>query len=167
MTVLKQNHACQFHPCIRMSLQWRHNKYYVVSNHRRIDALLNRLFRRRSKKTSKLLVTGLCAGDSPVTGEFPSQRPVTRKIFDDEWLEQFLICADRSDACCQRRQPSEVTMPPQLRLWRHIIQYTHHITSINIPSMDWQVRNPFFILNGMLFPQNQQVNAHYLLLYHL
>ena len=32
------------------------------------------LFRRRSKKTSKLRVTGLCEGNSPVTGEFPAQR---------------------------------------------------------------------------------------------
>ena len=31
------------------------------------------LFRRRSKKTSKLCVTGLCVGNSPVTGEFPAQ----------------------------------------------------------------------------------------------
>ena len=30
--------------------------------------------RRRSKKTSKLCVTGLCAGNSPVTGEFLAQR---------------------------------------------------------------------------------------------
>ena len=30
--------------------------------------------RRRSKTTSKLCVTGLCGGKSPVTGEFPSQR---------------------------------------------------------------------------------------------
>ena len=30
--------------------------------------------RRRSKKTSKLCVTGLCEGNLPVTGEFPSQR---------------------------------------------------------------------------------------------
>ena len=29
--------------------------------------------RRRSKKTSKLRVTGLCAGNSPETGEFPAQ----------------------------------------------------------------------------------------------
>ena len=29
--------------------------------------------RRRSKKTSKLRVTGLCAGNSPVTGDFPAQ----------------------------------------------------------------------------------------------
>ena len=34
--------------------------------------LLNRLFRRRLKKTSKLRVTGL-AGSSPVAGEFPAQ----------------------------------------------------------------------------------------------
>ena len=31
-------------------------------------------FRRRSKKTSKLSVTGLYAGNSPVTGELPTQR---------------------------------------------------------------------------------------------
>ena len=36
--------------------------------------LVYRLFRRRSKKTSKLCVTALCAGNSPVTGEFPAQR---------------------------------------------------------------------------------------------
>ena len=35
---------------------------------------LNRLFRCRSKKTSKLRVTGLCVGNSPMTGEFPAQR---------------------------------------------------------------------------------------------
>ena len=29
--------------------------------------------RRRSKKTSKIRVTGLCAGNSPVTDEFPAQ----------------------------------------------------------------------------------------------
>ena len=35
--------------------------------------LLNRLYKCRSKKTSKLRVTGLCAGNSPGTGEFPTQ----------------------------------------------------------------------------------------------
>ena len=60
--------------CILGQLQWRHNERHGVSNHRRLDGLLNRLFRRRSNKTSKLCVTGLCEGNSPVTGEFPSQR---------------------------------------------------------------------------------------------
>ena len=36
--------------------------------------LLNRLFGRRSKKTSMPRVIGLCVGNSPVTGEFPTQR---------------------------------------------------------------------------------------------
>ena len=49
------------------SLQWRHNGRDSVSNHQRHDCLLNRLFRRRSKKTSKLCVTGLCEGNSPRT----------------------------------------------------------------------------------------------------
>ena len=55
------------------SLQWRHNGRGSVSNHQPHDCLLNRLFRRRSKKTPKLRVTGLCAGNSPGTGEFPAQ----------------------------------------------------------------------------------------------
>ena len=46
------------------ALQWRHNRRDSVSNHQPHDCLLNRLFRRRSKKTSKLRVTGLCAGNS-------------------------------------------------------------------------------------------------------
>ena len=55
-------------------LQWRHNECDGVSNHRRLDRLLNRLFRHRSKKTSKLRVSGLCEGNPPVAGGFPSQR---------------------------------------------------------------------------------------------
>ena len=53
-----------------LELQWRHN--HGVSNHRRHNGLLNRLFRRRSKKTSQLRITGLCGRN--LTGEFPSQR---------------------------------------------------------------------------------------------
>ena len=54
-------------------LRWRHNDHAGVSNHQPHGCLLNRLFRRKSKKTSKLRVTGLCVGNSPGTGEFPAQ----------------------------------------------------------------------------------------------
>ena len=54
-------------------LRWRHDELDGVSNHQPHDYLLNRLFGRRSKKTSKLRVTGLCAGNSLRTGEFPAQ----------------------------------------------------------------------------------------------
>ena len=56
------------------ALQWRHNGRERVSNHQPHDCLLNRLFRRRSRKTPKLRVTGLCEGISPGIGEFPAQR---------------------------------------------------------------------------------------------
>ena len=56
------------------TLHWRHDGHDGVSNHQPQHCLLNHLFRRRSKKTSKLRVTGLCEGNSPVTGEFPAQR---------------------------------------------------------------------------------------------
>ena len=56
------------------ALQWRHNVCDGVSNHQPHDCLINCLSRRRSKKTSKLRVTGLCEGNSPVTGELPAQR---------------------------------------------------------------------------------------------
>ena len=55
------------------TLQWRYNGRDCVSNHQPQDCLLNRLFGRRSKKTSKFRVTGLCARNSPGTGEFPAQ----------------------------------------------------------------------------------------------
>ena len=58
---------------LRCTLQWRHSGGDNVSNHKPHDCLLNRLFRRISKKTSKLRVTALCAGNSPGTGEFPAQ----------------------------------------------------------------------------------------------
>ena len=46
-----------------------HNGRDSVSNHQPYDCLLNHLFRRWSKKTSKLRIPGLCVG----TGEFPAQ----------------------------------------------------------------------------------------------
>ena len=58
---------------LERTLQWRQNGRDSVSYHQPHDCLLNRLFKRRSKKKSKLRVTGLCVGNSPVTGEFPAQ----------------------------------------------------------------------------------------------
>ena len=51
----------------QQTLQCRHNERDGVSNHRRLLCWLNRLFWLRSKKTSKVRVTGLCEGKPPVT----------------------------------------------------------------------------------------------------
>ena len=67
------------------TLQWRHNDRDGVSNDRRLDGLLNRLFRRRSQKTSKLHVTGLYEGNSPAPDEFPAQRASNAETFSIWW----------------------------------------------------------------------------------
>ena len=70
----KLKFCCTMNVLFNNILQWPHNERDGVSNHQHLDCLLNGLFRRRSKKTSKLRVTDLCVGNSPVTGEFPAQR---------------------------------------------------------------------------------------------
>ena len=56
------------------SLRWRNNGRDSVSNHQPHHGLPNCVFRCRSKKTSNIRVTGLCAGNSPLIGEFPAQK---------------------------------------------------------------------------------------------
>ena len=88
-TVLRHLLQCELHGkhkirnvIYRQSpLHWRHNDHDSVSNHQPHGCLLNRLFRRRSKKTSKLRVTGLCVGNSPGPVNSPHKGPVTRKMF--------------------------------------------------------------------------------------
>ena len=79
------------HMGILSALQWRHNGRDSVSNHQPHDCLLNRLFRRWSKKTSKLRVTGRCAGG----GEFPAQI-LRGKCFH-------LMTSSWSMTCCIRK----------------------------------------------------------------
>ena len=74
-TMLTDTYDAIFLQIQAKTLQWRHNGRGSVSNHRPPNCLLNRWFRRRSKKTSKLHVTGLCAENSP------HKWPVTRICF--------------------------------------------------------------------------------------
>ena len=72
------------------SLQWHHNERDDISNHQHLDCLLNRLFKRWSKKTSKLRVNGLCEGNSLVTSEFPTQRASNMEIVSI-WLRHHVL----------------------------------------------------------------------------
>ena len=67
------------------SLQWRHHERDGVSNHRLLDRLLSCLLRRRSKKISKLRLTGICEGNPSVTGGFLSQRASNAKNVSIWW----------------------------------------------------------------------------------
>ena len=92
---------------LAMPLQWDHNEPDGVSNHQPRDCLFSRLIRRRSKKTSKLRVTGLCAGNSPVTGEFPAQMASNAENVSIWWRHQalsfqvvWLICDNCYNGIC-------------------------------------------------------------------
>ena len=76
---------------VAFALQWRHNLRYGVSNHRPHHCLLNRLFRLKSTKISKLHVTGLCAGNSSVTGEFPAKRASDPENVSIWWRHHYMM----------------------------------------------------------------------------
>ena len=73
-----------------LTLHWRHNGRDSVSNHQPHDCLLNRLFRRRSKKNetsaSLAFVWGIHRG--PVNS--PHKWPVTRKMFPFDDVIMFI-----------------------------------------------------------------------------
>ena len=72
-----------------LTLHWYRNERDGVTNHQLHDCLLNRLFRHRSKETSKLCVTGLCEGIHRWPVNSPHKGPVTRKCFHlmtSSWL---------------------------------------------------------------------------------
>ena len=73
------------------SLQWRHNGCDGISNHQPDDYLLNCVFRRRSKKTSKLRLTGFWSVNPP------HKKLVMQKMFPFNDVNMF-----NSDTICSR-----------------------------------------------------------------
>ena len=85
------------------TLQWSHYEPDGVSNHQPHDCLLNRLFRRRWKKTSELCVTGLCEGNSrwPVNSPPKGLRASNAENVSNWWRhhdEGPELCACRNSA---------------------------------------------------------------------
>ena len=70
---------------LTVSLLYRYDKPDGVSNHQPYECLLNRSSRRRSKKTPKPRVIGLCEGNSLVTSEFPAQRASNAENYSIWW----------------------------------------------------------------------------------
>ena len=111
-------------------LQWRHNERDSVSNHQPHDGLFNCLFKRRSKKTSKLRVTGRCAGNSPVTGEFPAQMASNAKNVSIWWRhhECWKTRVESTNAHAQQTKQS-VNQVLDLGMCRYIIVRLHKISA--------------------------------------
>ena len=117
-----------------MSLQWRHNECDSVSKHRRRDCLLSRLFRRRSKKTWKLCVTGLCAGNSMVAGEVPAWRASNAEIVSIYWphhgVTRCVIPSFQGYACRKMYERSKAAIFTEFFtvIWHHeaVFVLSHH-----------------------------------------
>ena len=91
--------SCQQGPLFTPSaLQWRHNERDGVSIHRRLHCLLNCWFRRRSIKTSRLHITGLCAGNSPLTVGFPAQKTSNTENVSSGWRHHGPLCQNGQTA---------------------------------------------------------------------
>ena len=115
-----------------LSLRWRHNDHAGVSNHQPHGCLLNRLFRLKSKITSKLRVTGLCAGNSPGTGEFPAQMASYAENVSI-WWRHHVICHPCSPGPLHCRQGKSVDYPHarEEQLWPLLLTWFNFN-----PSMD-------------------------------
>ena len=118
--------ATECHSPLHDALQWHHNELDGVSNHRHLDCLLNRLFRRRSKKASKLRVTGICEGNPPVTGRFPSQKVSNAEMFpfDD------VIMGHTRDCKVSEKSNGHVFIPNMRNGWINFLIDGHRLDSL-------------------------------------
>ena len=86
-------------------------------------SIAQRFVRRRSnKKISKLGVTGVCAGNSPGTGEFPTQRASNAENISIWWRHHALIiqgCFTGVGTTIQSPCAGEITMKGAGKIHRH------------------------------------------------
>ena len=116
------------------SLHWRHNDHDGVSNHQPHGCLLNRLFRRKSKRTSKLRVTGLCVGNSRGPVNSPHKGPVTQKMFPfDDVIILNVICHEWDMfrlRCTKWGMANRKTRKRSASFWwrsRGVLLWIHHV----------------------------------------
>ena len=116
-----------------IALRWRHNDQAGVSNHQPHGCLLNRLFRRKSKKTSKLRITGLCVGNSPGTGEFLAQMASYAENVSIWWRHHGFYVVHNM----------YIVWVPRLRMWVPGLHLMCHILLMNDRNEDTRSHTHF------------------------
>ena len=112
----------------------------------------------RSKKTSKLRVTGLCVGNSPGTGEFPAQMASNAENVSNWWRHHGTELSRSNEMCLQitsllHREMFRLTRCLSGNLWylqQNCIGDTivyHKDSEIN--PLSWKTRTYIFIVNAM------------------
>ena len=116
----------------RSIFQRRHNERNGVSNHRRLQCLLNRLFRRRWKKTSKLQrYCPLWGGIHGWPVYSPHKGPVTQKMFPfDDVITKIteMIHTEPLTISKRTKTNSSQTVP----MWRRIVPPCNNVDVNNI-----------------------------------
>ena len=134
-----------------LSLQCRHDERNGVPNHQLHDCLLKRLIRRRSKKTSKLRVTGLCEGNSVVTGEFLHKEPVTQRMFP---FDDVIIIDVTTTIWDEEGSWTVLSLSHKIdtRAWgvQNIIETETNLFNITWWYIKWDTNGIFFVLRIIL-----------------
>ena len=86
--------------------------------------------RRRSKKTSKLRVTGICEGNSPVIGEFPVQRACNTEnvsIWSRNSVCEWTRVGVDQDSGVEKVENTMILISLNLKFWMHddVIKWKH------------------------------------------
>ena len=120
------------------TLQWRHNERNGVSNHQPHDCLLKR-YQAQIKKNIKAPRHWICAGNSPVTGEFPAQRVSNVENVSIWWRHHKWNAHQRYHLwmMCSCLKSGLGCYPPLIRLI-----FLNH-ASFRFPSHDKCFRNPW------------------------
>ena len=98
---------------------------WVWWRHLRLDCLLNRLFRRRSKKTSKLRVSDFCEGNSLLTGELPAQMASNADYVSIWWRhheEMYFV---------RFHLHAKLLSSVRLQIYIHVWYITHNLSCIS------------------------------------
>ena len=152
MSILRCNRNLE-----RVALQWRHNDHDGVSNYQPHSCLLNRFFGRRSKKTPKLRVTGLWAGNSPGPVNSPHKWPVTRKMFplDDVIMELVNFCFSKYHITSFSRYGGVLLVcvrPTLSSVSLFLCSYSSHNTILYLGDIEEWFHLDFFIHHQSLSP---------------
>ena len=90
---------------------------------------------RRSKKTSKLRVTGLCAGNSPGTGEFPTQRASNAKNVSIWWRHHVIVKPVQLEYRMPSDEITSFTKEVYPRLAKRPLKTNGHLATLELLSL--------------------------------
>ena len=131
-----------------VALLCRHTGCDCVSNHQPHWCLLIRSFRRRSKKTSKFRVTGLCSGNSPVTGEFPTQLASDAEMFPfDDVIMGYGYCSSCSTFILSKVRENILFFKVVIFHLRHCRKY---ISQYHYPRFSWSTTPRKYVISPQI-----------------